>query len=59
MIPVYNRSGGLLEATKLKKAIGCQWYFQSNIYSTPVQGLLSLDVPKSKGLMAQGFIMAI
>ena len=59
MIPVYNHSGGLSEVTKLKKAIGCQWYFQSNIYLTPVQGLLSLDVPNSKGLMAQGFIMAI
>ena len=59
MIPVYNHSGGLSEVTKLKKAIGHQWYFQSNIYSTPVQGLLSLDIPNSKGLMACGFIMAI
>ena len=59
MIPVYNHSGGLSEATKLKKAISCQRYFQSNIYSAPVQGLLGLDIPNSKQLTAHSYIMAI
>ena len=59
MIPVYNCSGSLSEATKLKKAIGHQHYFQSNIYSAPVQGLLSLDIPNSKQLTAHSYIMAI
>ena len=45
MIPVYNHSGSLSEVTKLKKAISHQCYFQRNIYSALVQGLLSLDIP--------------
>ena len=59
MIPVYNGSGSLSEAMKLKKAISHQRYFQSNIYSAPVQGLLSLDIPNSKQLTAHSYIMAI
>ena len=59
MIPVHNRNGGPSEATKLKKAIGQQHYFQNNIYSAPVQGLLSLDVPNSKKLMARTYIMSM
>ena len=59
MIPVHNRNGGLSEATKLKKVIGRQRYFQNNIYSAPVQGLLSLDVPNSKKLMARTYIMSM
>ena len=59
MILVYNHSGGLSEVTKLKKAIGHQRYFQSNIYSAPVPGLLGLDIPNSKQLTAHSYIMAI
>ena len=59
MIPVHNRNGGPSEATKLKKAIGRQHYFQNNIYSALVQGLLSLDVPNSKKLMARTYIMSM
>ena len=59
MIPVHNCNGGPSEATKLKKAIGRQRYFQNNIYSAPVQGLLSLDVPNSEKLMARTYIMSM
>jgi hypothetical protein len=47
LIPMYQWDSGPAEKTKLLKAIGHQCYMQEKIWSTSLEGALSLDAANS------------
>jgi hypothetical protein len=56
---MYTHDSGPAEKTKLLKAIARQHYMQEKIWSSPIEGALSLDVANSNNLTLRTFVMGM